>query len=283
VTIVVDYYSDFLLPDDSAAFMRCLKASGIDAIARYLTASMGDARQLTVREVADAHAAGLGVIFVFEMNPTYPGYFTFAQGVSDCQNAHARLIDLGAPAPSVVYFTVDANIAPALTTPYFDGIESVVGDAVIAGGYGYERFVEYARANFSNVGKRLWQTYGTARGPLDLWQHEQLAMCGVTVDINDATVSGWRKDMDPEDEKALAEAGLDPNTIETIKRAIDEHVHLPGPITPSATSRPLIPPVSGALYAGSSVDLSQIVWLYPDGTRHTWVEGKDTTQELATT
>src|SRR5439155_26120068 len=117
--------------------MRCLKTSGVDAIARYLTASMGDARQLTTREVADAHAAGLGVIFVFEMNPTYPGYFTFAQGVSDCQNAHARLIDLGAPVPSVVYFTVDTNIVPALTTTYFDGIESVAGDAVTVGGYGY--------------------------------------------------------------------------------------------------------------------------------------------------
>lgn len=58
-------------------------------------------------------------------------------------------------------------------------------------------------------------------------------------------------------------------TIETMKKTYNplyHHVHLPGEITPSVSSEALVPPVEGAKYAGSSLDLKQVLWLYPDGT-----------------
>jgi GH25 family lysozyme M1 (1,4-beta-N-acetylmuramidase) len=67
-------------------------------------------------------------------------------------------------------------------------------------------------------------------------------------------------------------------TINEMKRVYNplyHHVHLPGDITPSASSEPLIPPVEGALYSGSSADLKQVLWKYTDGTVHTWVDGKE--------
>lgn len=67
-------------------------------------------------------------------------------------------------------------------------------------------------------------------------------------------------------------------TISEMKRVYNplyHHVHLPGEITPSASSEPLIPPVEGALYSGSSADLTQVLWKYEDGTVHTWVNGKE--------
>jgi GH25 family lysozyme M1 (1,4-beta-N-acetylmuramidase) len=98
------------------------------------------------------------------------------------------------------------------------------------------------------------------------------------VDLN--TRFDVEADVTPEEAKAIAvqaiaDAGLDPNTIGIIKRALNEHAHLPGPITPSVSSGPLIPPVDGALYSGSSADLKQILWKYTDGTVHTYVDGKE--------
>lgn len=185
-TMVVDYFS----PHDRA-FMDCLKASGVSGIARYLTNSPTDPRQITPQEVADAHAAGLAVHLVFEMNPTYPGYFTFPRGAEDCRQAVARLRELGAPQGTVVYFAVDTDINPALVDVYMNGVDSMRTPQISPGVYGYQRMCEHARANYPEFGKHLWETYGTPTGPLDLWQHTQEARCGVSVDLNDATVAGW--------------------------------------------------------------------------------------------
>lgn len=77
-------------------------------------------------------------------------------------------------------------------------------------------------------------------------------------------------DVTPEEAKAIAvqaiaDAGLDPNTVEIIKKSLDKHVHIPIPGS-AQTSGPLVPPVDGAQYAGSSADSSQVFWLYPGET-----------------
>jgi len=36
-----------------------------------------------------------------------------------------------------------------------------------------------------------WQTYGTVSGSVDLWQHEQVVIDGVEVDLNESWVPGW--------------------------------------------------------------------------------------------
>ena len=72
-------------------------------------------------------------------------------------------------------------------------------------------------------------------------------------------------------EKALADAGLDPNTVETFKTHLDEHIH------PPTLSKPLSPPVRGAELNSASADWKQIVWMYPDGSHHTFIDGKEVT------
>lgn len=206
-TLVADFYSAH-----GADFYQCLKANGISGVARYLTNSETDQRQLTPQELQFAHDAGLEVFFVYEMNPVYAGYFTANQGRIDALAAMDRLNWLGAPEGVVCYFAVDApagTIPPSVLDEYFNGVESVCGTRFKPGVYGYAAHVEYARSNFPNTGKHLWQTYGTPQGPLDMWQHEQKTLCGVEVDINDATVSGWgnqkegANDMTDEQVKAI--------------------------------------------------------------------------------
>ena len=181
---VLDYFSAH-----DKATMAAFNTGGI---ARYLTNSPADARQLTPQEVLDAHALGLAVHLFFEMNPTYPAYFTFAQGAEDCRQAQARLAELGAPDGTVVYFTVDTNIEPSLTPEYFNGVESAVTPRIIPGLYGYQRMSEYAYSHFPNIGKHLWQTYGTKTVTLDGYQHLQEARAGVAVDVNEVSAPGWR-------------------------------------------------------------------------------------------
>lgn len=198
---VADFYSAH-----NADFYKCLKTNGISGIARYLTNSEGDARQLTPAEVQYAHDAGLEVHFVFEMSPTYAAYFSFAQGVYDALAAKARLDWLGAPQGIVVYFAVDApagTIPPAVLDEYFNGVASAAGSRFVPGIYGYMAHVEHARANYPVVGKHLWETYGTPQGSLDMWQNIQETICGVEVDLNDATIQGWggaqgEKEMTPD-------------------------------------------------------------------------------------
>jgi hypothetical protein len=208
-TLVVDYFSTH-----GRSFMDCLAKKSVSGIARYLTNTPSDARQVSDSEVADAHAAGLAVHFFYEMNPTYAAYFTYAQGAEDCRQAVERLRELGAPEGSVVYFAVDAppsRIAPSLLDEYFNGIESMATPQITPGLYGFQAHVEYARDRFPKVGLHLAQTYGTPQGPLDLWQNEQMAMCGVAVDLNECTVAGWRaKEKDMADVPELGGQGPDP-------------------------------------------------------------------------
>lgn len=189
MTVVLDFYSRQPL-----STLQCFKASGADGIARYLTNSMADVRQITKAEVDDAHTAGLAVHFFYEENPTWAGYFTFAQGAEDARQAEARLAELGAPDGTVVYYAVDTNIDPNLTVAYFNGVESATTPKSIPGGYGYQRFCEFAHSQFPNVGKHLAQTYGAPTVPLDLFQHLQETRCGVSVDVNDCAADGWRKE-----------------------------------------------------------------------------------------
>lgn len=269
---------DFFAAHDRA-FYDCLVQNEVSGIARYLTNSMNDARELTVKEVADAHGAGLAIYCVYEMSPTYAAYFTFAQGAEDCRQAVDRLRDLGAPQGTVVYFAIDTNVDPGLVDIYANGIESMATPHITPGIYGYQRMCEHARANYPKMGRHLWQTYGVQTGSLELWQHEQDALCGVSVDINEATVEGWRKDDDLalRDEFETYKRNTD-TTIEAMKNTYNplyHHVHLLGPITPLVSSEPLVPPLEGAKYAGDSADLVEVVWEYPDGTRHTWANGKE--------
>ncbi len=186
-TVVLDFYGPH-----GRDFLNCLKAGGATGIARYLTNNRNDPRQITPQEVADAHAAGLEIHFFYEGNSTFPGYFTYPQGIVDCGMAVARLTELNAPLGTVVYFAVDVNLDPNITIPYFNAIEATKTVAITPGGYGYQRMCEFARSQFPNIGSHVAQTYGQPTGSLDLWQHLQEQRCGVQVDVNDCFVDGWK-------------------------------------------------------------------------------------------
>lgn len=174
------------------ATLRCMKASDASGVARYLDPY--NPKGITKDEVADIHAAGLALHLFFETTggANDPGYFTRAQGVADCLAAQDELAKISAPKGTVVYFAIDINIEPSRVTEYANGIESVATDAIAPGLYGYQRLCEYAYHNYPNIGKHLWQTYGTPTVPLDAWQHLQEDRCGVQVDVNDANVPGWK-------------------------------------------------------------------------------------------
>lgn len=277
---VLDYFS----PHDRAT-MAAFKTGGI---ARYLTNSPNDPRQVTPQEIADAHALGLSVHFFYEMNPTYPAYFTFGQGAEDCRQAQARLGELGAPDRTVVYFTVDTNIEPSLTVAYFNGVESVVTPKIDPGGYGYQRFCEFAYRNFPAIGKHLWQTYGVPSVPLDGFQHLQENRAGVSIDVNDVSAPGWRApsgvttgtlgDMTRDETIALlAEYGLVDKykfpSLQTETEALYHHQH---PEPPNLGKEPLVPPVPGAVYFGADATFTVVGWKMPDGTTKYYKNGVPT-------
>jgi len=275
---VLDYYAV-----QSRATLQCFKNSGATGIAHYLTASMSDPRQINRQELEDALAVGLEVYLMYEMNPTYPGYFTFAQGVQDCLQAQQRLTDLEITTPTIVRFTVDVNVNPEITDAYFKGIESVVTPLIIPGGYGYQRFCEYAYLKFPNVGKHLWQTYGAKTVPLDLWQHLQEDRCGTSVDVNEATVHGWSRETDmafKDDPDAIAYRKDVADTFTAVKDTLALLAHHPHLVTvppTGRTSEPLMPPVPGAVYFSASDNLEMIGWSYPDGVVHFFMNGKEVT------
>jgi hypothetical protein len=112
--------------------------------------------------------------------------------------------------------------------------------------------------------------------PHNFWSGTQCPGADITEWINQ---KGWDNDMTPEEaraiaEKVLADAGLDQNTIGVIKKNLDEHFHKE---TVPFSSRPIVPPVAGAQLNATSADMAQLVWVYPDGTVHTWINGREVT------
>jgi len=128
-------------------------------------------------------------------------------------------------------------------------------------------------------GYPLWLAYYNVPLPVTpwpavtIWQYTSNGIVpGITgrVDLNT-----WLEDnMGAKEiaEKVLADAGLDPKSLETLKEHLDYHIHLPLP-NGKQTTIPLHPPVRDALYKGGSADFTQIDWVYPDGSQHSFVNG----------
>jgi hypothetical protein len=209
-TLVVDYFSTH-----GRSFMDCLAKKSVSGIARYLTNTPSDARQVSDSEVADAHAAGLAVHFFYEMNPTYAAYFTYAQGAEDCRQAVERLRELGAPEGSVVYFAVDAPPSNASHRRCSTSTSTASSRWRLRRSHPActdSRRTSSTRATASRrsgsisrrptAHRRVRSTFG---------RHEQMAMCGVAVDLNECTVAGWRaKEKDMADVPELGGQGPDP-------------------------------------------------------------------------
>lgn len=134
-----------------------IKATGARWVARYF--SPDATKNLTASEVRDYHAAGLGVVSVWEGTATR-ALDGRAAGVADAHAADQQRASVGLPSDMVIHFAVDTDTNWPAVAPYFDGVRSVLGDSR-TGVYGGLRVIEGAHA----AGLRyLWQTVAWSGG-----------------------------------------------------------------------------------------------------------------------
>ena len=134
-----------------------IKATGATWVARYF--SNDPTKNLTASEVTDYHAAGLGIVTVWESTATraLEGH---AAGVNDARTAWSQRAGVGLPDTTVVHFAVDTDTDWSSVAPYFQGVQSVLGSSR-TGVYGGLRVIQGAHA----AGLRyLWQTVAWSGG-----------------------------------------------------------------------------------------------------------------------
>ena len=149
---------------------------------------------LTNAQLASITNAGLIIFFYYEnsgsnsiqpyFNPNYLNATTYAQGVTDANNAKAYLSDLGITGNQAVYFAIDYDPTTSqqftALAQYFGGVMSVMGSAytgVYAGGGAYENLLLYlANTPYPNPSyfaqSRSFGFYGnsTLNANAQIWQ-----------------------------------------------------------------------------------------------------------------
>lgn len=164
-----------------------------------------NAKGATADYLRDIYAAALSVPGLFYQTTGGAGqgasYFTREQGKTDAARADQLLARYAGLVPprAIVWYAVDVNVDPGVIDEYANGIEEQATPALQRPGlYGYQRLMQHARASYPNIGKHLAQTYGVQSSDLDLWQHEQITVDGITVDVDEVSVAGWRPPEDVE-------------------------------------------------------------------------------------
>ncbi|KLU63439.1 hypothetical protein CEB3_c02020 [Peptococcaceae bacterium CEB3] len=160
-----------------------LKSAGMAAVGRYLGYRLGWWKALTPEELQAIHKAGLSLLLIWESNPTFAGYFSFTQGLSDVKEAVGEAVYLGAPKGSALYFTVDfdaqAGDMPAILD-YFHGVREGIGEYLV-GAYG-----SYAVMNALKYSPyppdKSWQTYAWSGGQVFEGSHVYQYENNVTIE-----------------------------------------------------------------------------------------------------
>lgn len=132
-----------------------IKALGYDGVLRYLSTS--DWKRLTIAEVKDYHANGLGVGVVFEDAANNP-LGGKNSGEADAAKALAQAKALGIPDSIPIYFAVDFDTTPeqqVVIDEYLRGCASIIG-ADRVGVYGSFYVIERCFKN--GTAKWFWQT-----------------------------------------------------------------------------------------------------------------------------
>ncbi|MDA8442852.1 MAG: DUF1906 domain-containing protein [Peptococcaceae bacterium] len=183
-----------------------VKSAGLIAVGRYLgykTQSWG--KTLTPDEVTAIHAAGLGLFLLWESNPTYAAYFTYAKGEADAKLAVEEADYLVAPQGNTIYFTVDFDAQPANMSAiidYFRGVRAGITGRYKVGAYG-SYSVLAALQNSTGAPDSYYQTYAWSGGKVfaanNIYQYQ-----------NSVSIAGIEADRD----KIYASAGLWTNSVE---------------------------------------------------------------------
>lgn len=177
---------DYATPVAGSATLRAFKKAGVTFVCRYIS-TLGNPKNLTAGEVTAIHAAGLGLVVVFETtaNRALGGY---QAGNHDAISAIDQVNNLGLRGIPV-YFAVDFDASgSSLTavTQYFQGAVKALGHDRV-GIYGGLRPVTHILDH--NICKWAWQTYAWSggrwdpRGHIQQYQNGQ-RLAGVTVDYN---------------------------------------------------------------------------------------------------
>jgi hypothetical protein len=225
------------------AVASCLRANGYAFVIRYVD----DSRNTSAKCIDRAEAltlldAGLEIFLVYETRDGAPGflpagaaYYTSSQGAYDGAQARISAQGAGAPPATPIYAAVDFDAQESdleRMGDYFVEFVDGLGEYA-AGVYGSYRVCAWARARGI---AHLWQTAAWSDGALldgvDLYQFQNgVTVCGVEVDLDEAFVTGWRKDVTEDEVRAivrdeLAKYGLtDQFKIPSVLTQLDQLAH----------------------------------------------------------
>lgn len=182
---------------DTTSRLDCLKAAGVQTIARYYQyVNHPDlpSKKLSWREAALIAAAGLQIVPVWENGlPTTASYFSFTKGQADGLGALQQAFVVGQPRGTAIYFTVDGDLGPQDTagviTDYFKGVADSIAGSYAVGVYGSGAVCEAILD--ADLASRAWLagatgwrgSHGFARWSIK--QGLETTMCGLTVDPNE--------------------------------------------------------------------------------------------------
>ena len=161
---------------------------------------------LTKAEAEQLSAAGLYIVSIWENGfPTEPGYFTGYQGAKDGHAATEYFEAVGQPKDTLIYFTVDCDVAAAVVLEYARSFQAAVKEAgYLAGVYGSGPVCEaLLRAGIAHCawlgqskgwgGPGAWQEFADS-GKANLIQHATttLPVVGeVDLDTSYGKAGGW--------------------------------------------------------------------------------------------
>ena len=188
---------DYAMRADTA--LPEFKRRGFSFVARYLPSPGGTWKQITAEEAAAIAAGGLGIVSIWETDPTKPGFFTPARGAQEGALALQAAKALGQPAGTPIYATVDYDVQDGDLVAidiYMQAFGTALNGRYPVGVYGGYRLIDY----FAAQGKKwLWQTYAWSGGRLHpkaiLYQFKNTS----TIDYDRAfgDPGWWRPDGQP--------------------------------------------------------------------------------------
>jgi hypothetical protein len=188
-----------------AGAVSCIVAHGYGWVARYIVPEKS--QPLTRAEAEALSKAGLFIVSVWEKgNPTSAGYFNFARGLADGEEAFRAALAVGQPAGSPIYFCVDFDSTqPEIEGPiaaYFRGVrqgfglEDGSGDPTrvyLPGVYGNGLACEWLES--AGLVHFTWLAMPVDWGGADfsdwnLHQTGSATLCGLSVDTDESNVKG---------------------------------------------------------------------------------------------
>ena len=167
----------------TAQSAETVKSAGIVAVGRYLGYKNHTwSKTLTPDELQAIHTAGLSVVLIWESDPTFAGYFSYAKGEADAKSAVEEAAYLGAPKDTVIYFTVDFDAQAsnmAAIADYFHGVREGIGQYLV-GAYGSYSVMKALKSSAYPPDK-YWQTYAWSGGQIfagNLYQYQNSVTIG---------------------------------------------------------------------------------------------------------